>query len=62
VFGESERAAGRDGVVFDSVRHRGGVNAAAYRPSKILDVVQAEHFEISVEAVTRRIEVRRIAG
>jgi hypothetical protein len=61
-FGEAERAAGRDGIVFDSVRHRGGVNAAAFRPSKILDVVQAEHFEISVEAAERRIEVRYLAG
>ena len=61
-FGEAERAAGRDGIVFDSVRHRGGVNAAAFRPSKVLDVVQAEHFEISVEAEARRIEVRRLAG
>ncbi len=61
-FGEAERAAGRDGIVFDSVRHRGGVNAAAFRPSKILDVTQAEHFEISVEAEERRIEVRRLAG
>ena len=61
-FGEAERAAGRDGIVFDSVRHRGGVNAAAFRPSKIVDVVQAEHFEISVQAPERRIEVRRLAG
>lgn len=61
-FGESERAAGRDGIVFDSVRYRGGVNAAAFRPSKILDVMQAEHFEVSVQASDRRIEVRRIAG
>lgn len=61
-FGETERAAGRDGIVFDSVRHRGGVNAAAFRPSKVLDVVQAEHFEISVEAEARRIEVRRLGA
>lgn len=61
-FGEAERAAGRDGIVFDSVRHRGGVNAAAFRPSKVLDVVQAEHFEIAVQAGERRIEVRHLAG
>ena len=61
-FGEAERAAGRDGIVFDSVRHRGGVNAAAFRPSKVLDVVQAEHFEIAVQATERRIEVKRLAG
>ena len=61
-FGEAERAAGRDGIIFDSVRHRGGVNAAAFRPSKILDVTQAEHFEISVAAAERRIEVKRLGG
>lgn len=61
-FGEAERAAGRDGIVFDSVRHRGGVNAAAFRPSKILDVTQAEHFEIIVAAAERRIKVKRLGG
>lgn len=61
-FGEAERTAGRDGIVFDSVRHQGGVNAAAFRPSKVLDVVQAEHFEIAVRAAERRIEVRHLAG
>jgi len=61
-FGEMERAAGRDGIVFDSVRHRGGVNAAAFQPSKVLDVVQAEHFEISVRTTERRIDVHRITS
>jgi hypothetical protein len=61
-FGEVERATGRDGIVFDSVRHKGGVNAAAFRPSKVLDVVQAEHFEIAVRAAERRIEVKHLAG
>ena len=61
-FGEGERAKGGDGLVFDSVRHKGGVNAAAFRPSKILDVVQAAHFEITVQAEPRRIEVRQLAG
>ncbi|RYE85606.1 MAG: RES domain-containing protein [Hyphomicrobiales bacterium] len=59
-FGESERQAGIDGIVFDSVRHRGGLNAAAFRPSKILDVVQAEHFEIRVQAAARGIEVKSL--
>lgn len=61
-FGEAERKAGTDGIVFDSVRLQGGVNVAAFRPSKILDVVQAEHFEITVRADERRIEVKRLAG
>jgi hypothetical protein len=59
-FGEALRGAGADGIVYDSVRHRGGVNACAYRPSKVLDVVQAEHFEISVTVAEKRIEARRL--
>jgi hypothetical protein len=59
-FGERVRASATAGILYDSVRRRGGVNAVAYRPSRILDVVQAEHFEIRVTAAARRIEVRRL--
>jgi hypothetical protein len=59
-FGEAERKAGGDGIVYDSVRHAGGVNAVAYRPSKVLAVTQAEHFEIAATATERRIEVTRL--
>lgn len=62
LFGEAQRAAGRDGLLYDSVRHAGGQNACAYRPPKVLDVVQADHFEIAVSAAERRIEVRRLAS
>lgn len=62
VFGEQQRAAGEDGLLYASVRHRGGLNACAYRPSKVLDVTQAEHFEISVETDGRRIEARLLPG
>ncbi len=61
-FGENLRASGEDGIVYDSVRHRGGVNACAYRPVKVLDVVQAEHFEISVTTGAKRIEARRLGA
>ncbi len=61
-FGEAERARGRDGILFRSVRRRGGTNAAAYRPSKVLSVVQADHFEISVSSAERRIEVTRLGA
>ncbi len=61
-FGERLRASGEPGIVYDSVRHRGGVNAVAYRPSMVLEVVQADHFEIIVTAASRRIEVRRLAA
>jgi hypothetical protein len=62
VFGEQQRAAGEDGIVYASVRHRGGVNTCAYRPSKVLEITQAEHFEISVETEGRRIEARLLPG
>ncbi len=61
-FGESLRAAGGDGVVYDSVRHRGGTNVCAYRPSKVIDVVQAEHLEIKVSVGEKRIEATRLTG
>lgn len=61
-WSEGLRAEGRDGVVYDSVRHAGGINAAAYRPSKVLDVVQAEHLQITVQRDERRIDVRRLDG
>jgi hypothetical protein len=33
----------------------------AHRPRNILEVTQADHFEISVQAAVSRIEVRKIA-
>lgn len=61
-FGEAVRASGGAGIVYDSVRMSGGVNVAAYRPTNVLDVTQTDHFEISVSAAERRIEVRRLKG
>jgi hypothetical protein len=60
LFGESLRAAGGDGILCDNLRLRGGVNVVAYRPGKIEEVVQADHFEISVHRDERRIDVRRL--
>lgn len=62
VFGESMRAAGETGILYDSVRLRGGVNVAAYRPSLVLNVTQADHFEISVSAQAKTIDVRRLTS
>jgi hypothetical protein len=61
-FGEARRKAGDIGILYDSVRLEGGVNAVAFRPSRILDVTQADHFEITVMADARRIEIRRLAA
>lgn len=59
-FGEAQRARGSDGLLFDSVRHRGGVNIAAFRPSKVLDVTQADHFRIAVTVGEKRVLVDRL--
>ena len=61
-FGESLRAAGEDGVLYDSVRHRSGTNACAYRPANVLDVLQAEHFEVEVTVAEKQIEARRLSA
>lgn len=47
-FGEEVRRAGlAAGITYDSLRHRGGVNAVAYRPRLIQTVTQADHYEIT---------------
>ena len=61
-FGEAVRAAGGAGLLFDSLRHAGGLNVVAYRPTNVRDVVQSDHFEIAVQRDTRRIEVGRLAS
>lgn len=58
-FGEVVRGDGRDGIIFGSIRMQGGTNAVAYRPSKVLDVLQADHFTISVLRDERRITLER---
>lgn len=61
-FGEGLRAAGEDGILYDSLRHAGGENVAAFRPSTIRDVVQTDHWEITVRAAEKRIAARRLRG
>jgi hypothetical protein len=60
-FGEAVRASGGDGIVYDSVRHTGGVNVVAYRTRNILDVVQAAHYEVTAP-VAGRVVVRALGG
>jgi hypothetical protein len=40
------------------VRHLGGTCLCAYRPTKVLEVTQTEHYEISVSTEDRRIEAK----
>ncbi|QRM32731.1 RES family NAD+ phosphorylase [Microvirga sp. VF16] len=61
-FGEAIRLAGEAGIIYDSLRRRGGTNIVAHRPTNIRDVTQADHFEIRVPAVGRRIDVRKLTA
>jgi hypothetical protein len=61
-FGETIRATGGAGILYDSLRRRGGVNIVAHRPRNITDILQTDRYEILASAVSRRIEVHRIAA
>lgn len=56
-FGEGLRAAGEDGVLYDSLRFAGGTATCAFRPSKVLDVVQAQHLALDVWTDKSQISV-----
>jgi hypothetical protein len=60
-FGERVRASGGAGILYDSLRRRAGINVAALRPRNITDILQADHFEISVSAVARTLDVRKLS-
>ncbi|MCW1407407.1 RES family NAD+ phosphorylase [Rhizobium sp. 1AS11] len=62
VLGEEVRSSGGAGILYDSVRLRGGVAIVAHRPRNIQGVVQADHFEITVSSTDRRIDVRKLAA
>ncbi len=47
----SKSGKGANGIVFDSVRHRGGTSVCVFRPSLIeLPVIQADHYEYRWDA------------
>jgi hypothetical protein len=48
VFGRKVRAGPHAGIVYDSVRHSGGTNWVAYRPSRVRDVLQGRHLRVVV--------------
>ncbi|TBY68138.1 RES domain-containing protein [Rhizobium leguminosarum bv. viciae] len=61
VLGEEVRSSGGAGILYDSVRLRSGVAIVAHRPRNIRGVVQVDHFEITISATDRRIDVRKLA-
>jgi hypothetical protein len=60
-LGEEVRGRGGAGLLYDSLRRRTGVNIVAHRPRNIRDIVQTDHFEISVQATSRIIDVRKLS-
>ena len=60
-FGEEVRASGGSGILYDSLRRQTGINVVAHRPRNAVDIVQTDHFEISVSAAARAIEVRKLS-
>lgn len=59
-FGESIRAAGGAGILYNSLRRGTGVNVVAYRPHSITGILQTDHYEILASATSRQIEVHKI--
>lgn len=60
-LGEQVRASGGAGLLYDSLRRRAGSNVVAHRPGNITDIVQTDHFEITVLTTSRMIDVRRLS-
>ena len=60
-LGEEVRSSGRAGLIYDSLRRQTGVNVVAHRPRNILDIVQTDHFEITILATSRTIDVRKLS-
>jgi hypothetical protein len=61
-LGEQVRASGGAGLLYNSLRRRTGSNVVAHRPRNITDIMQTDPFEITVEAASRTIDVRRLSG
>jgi hypothetical protein len=60
-LGEEIRASGGAGLIYNSLRRQSGVNVVAHRPRNIADIVQTDHFEITVLATSRTIDVRKLS-
>ena len=60
-LGEEVRASGGAGLLYDSLRRRTGSNVVAHRPRNITDILQTDHFEISVLATSRTVDVRKLS-
>ena len=50
-FGESTRALNMSGIVYESLRHVGGMNTVAYRPRLVTAIRQGDHLDILVPVI-----------
>jgi hypothetical protein len=60
-LGEQVRASGGAGLLYNSLRRRTATNVVAHRPRNITDIVQTDHFEITVMENSRTIDVRKLS-
>jgi hypothetical protein len=60
-LGEEVRASGGAGLLYDSLRRQSGSNVVAHRPRNITEILQTDHFEIAVLAMSRTIDVRKLS-
>jgi len=61
-FGEQIRASGGAGAIYDSVRFASGTNVVAHRPRNITDILQTDHYEITVQAAFRTIDIHKLTA
>jgi len=59
VFGESLRAAGGAGIIYDSVRHVGGTNIVNFRPRNVKNVTMGAHYEV-IAPISGKVIARRL--
>ncbi|GHE79769.1 hypothetical protein GCM10019059_42800 [Camelimonas fluminis] len=60
-FGEGLRASNGHGVLYDSIRHRGGENICVLRPKLISNVTQTRHFRITVRPDSYEIRIKTLS-
>ena len=60
-LGEEVRSSAGAGLIYSSLRRQTGVNVVAHRPHNITDIIQTDHYEITVLAASRAIDVRQLS-
>jgi hypothetical protein len=60
-FGDEVRMSGGAGLLYHSLRRLNGTNVVAYRPRNVTNIVQTDHFEITVTAASRKIDIRKLS-